>query len=77
MITTKIEDAPVEMISYDDHISQDYTDKKSHLFDCIVYDVLTDLTDCIVYYAKENSLNLMESTKLLNRVLEDLLTCKD
>ena len=77
MITTKIEDAPVEMISYDDQISQECTDKKSHLFDCIVYDTLTDLTDCIVYYARENSLTLIESTKLLNRVLNDLLTCKD
>lgn len=77
MIVTKIEDAPVDMISYDDYISQEYTDKKSHLVDRITYDVLTDLTDCIVYYAKENSLTLIESTKLLNRVLNDLLTCRD
>ena len=51
--------------------------KSLGLSDSIVYDTLTNLTECIVYYAKEKSLTLMESTKLLNRVLNDLLTCKD
>lgn len=51
--------------------------KSLGLSDSIVYDTLTNLTECIVYYAKEKSLTLMESTKLLNRVLEDILTCKD